>query len=407
MIVLLVEVGFDYLVEDENRELPQITQSVFNAAGLYQKIVAAPRDPIPRYTVVVEINPTADPNAIDLHHICEQRKMMTTILNTIKEGLPKVIVLDKYYNAAPVPPCDPEVDTGLIAAIQYLRGRHIPVIVGRRIKDNSDDERSDSKDYLIPTLPFGDASTCRGNFQNGRLCFEGIVNIDRDTRRLPLEWSVFEREDEVAKGQPQWHPTLALAAAYAYDKNLNTRHPRLLHFVNTAEHPYISFLKKENFHSILVSVFLIPKENQDNAAKEKLVTELSEVSGKVVLIGEIDEDVDSHPTVVGKMPGLYVQANYIEALLDDRYYRSSRILDYVLGFILLAAVELVLVVYGGRYWLAIPLVAAVLAIGVAILYVVILQFHCYVDPVPVGGTALVIKLLHLPFARVEEAAEAI
>jgi hypothetical protein len=74
VIVLLIEVGFDYLVEDENRELPQITQSVFNAAGLYQKIVAASRDPIPRYTAVVEINPAADRNAIDLHHICDQRR---------------------------------------------------------------------------------------------------------------------------------------------------------------------------------------------------------------------------------------------------------------------------------------------------------------------------------------------
>lgn len=407
LLVLIIESVFDYLVEDEDQELPQVTQSVFNAAGLYQGIVAAPRDPIPRYTTVVEINPALDSTAIDLHHICEQRKMMTTLLNIMKDGLPKVIVLDKYYSSALFPPCGKDVDTGLISAVQDLRTHHIPVIVGRRIQESSEAEGSNSKDYLVPSLPLGDTSACRDKVQAGRLCFEGIVNIDRDTRKLPLEWPVFESKDDIANGQARLHPTLALSAAYAYDNDLIARHPRLARFVRAAEHPYISFLSKNNIHPILTSAFLASNDSHDPAVMDELAVKLGEVRGKVVLIGEINDDADSHPTVVGRMPGLYVQANYIEALLDDRYYRPLPVLDYILGFILLAAVEFILVVYGGRYWLAIPLIGTVLLIGVAILYVIVVHFRCYVDPVPVGGTALVIKILHLPFAGVEEAAEAV
>ncbi|MGA7926678.1 MAG: CHASE2 domain-containing protein, partial [Candidatus Sulfotelmatobacter sp.] len=44
-----------------------------------------------------------------------------------------------------------------------------------------------------------------------------------------------------------------------------------------------------------------------------------EIRGNIVLIGE-RTDRDQHNTVNGKMPGYELQANYIEALLDDRYF---------------------------------------------------------------------------------------
>ena len=58
-----------------------------------------------------------------------------------------------------------------------------------------------------------------------------------------------------------------------------------------------------------------------------------QIAGHVVIIGEINHELDDHLTIVGRMSGLLVQANYIEALLDDRLFRPMPVLDYALGFL--------------------------------------------------------------------------
>lgn len=87
--------------------------------------------------------------------------------------------------------------------------------------------------------------------------------------------------------------------------------------------------------------------------------DLERMSGKVVVTGEVDRS-DVHNSVVGEMAGYLMQANFIEAFLDDRYYRSMPALDFVYGFIFLAALELILIV-GKDDWAAMALLIVVLA----------------------------------------------
>jgi len=389
----------------ENEEAPGITQSVFNITGLYQRIVAAPRNPIPRYTVILEINPVKDRTVVSLNDICDQREMMTRLLKSLAKALPKVIVLDKYYAPHTPRPCP--MDPNLVQAIQDLRRNNIPVIVGRRSSDESVGEGSDARYFLTPSIIFEDPDPCLETSNTRKLpCREGVINIDPDTRKLPLEWMLYEGKEEAKKGQGRdWHDTLALSAARAYDDMLLTRHPRLAEFVNVAEHPYISFLRQDDFEAILVNQILTANTsvgaNDGSYTGEKLSAELRKMSGKIVVIGEINKDLDDHPSVLGRMSGVYLQANYIEALLDDRYYKPVPILDYVLGFMILAVLELILIVFRNQLWKMALLIVALFGLALVIVYLFIKLPGWYVNPVPVGATAVVIKVLHSLFGPAE------
>jgi hypothetical protein len=91
--------------------------------------------------------------------------------------------------------------------------------------------------------------------------------------------------------------------------------------------------------------------------------------------------------------------------LDDRYYLPVPILDYVFGFAILAALELILIVYRGRWFTMALLTAALFLAAFALLYLIALNLRWYVNPMLVGATAILIKSLNLLFARAEKAAE--
>lgn len=406
LVVWGAELLLDHLVENE--ELPGITQSVFNATGLYQRIVAAPRNPVARYTTVVEIDPKKEPNVFGLHDICAQREMITRLLYTMARALPREIVLDKYYGPHQPKPCDK--DQELIQAIRDLRANHIPVIVGRRVADEPIVQGGERRYYLLPAMQFDDPAPClHRSKESKRPCLEGVVNISKDTRRLPLEWMLFPSREHAEKGeQRDWHDTIALSAARAYDDKLLERYPRLERFLEIGLHPYVCFLKPGDFDPILAGQLLKsdpqPGEKGNTSLPPLISREMQRLSGKIIIVGEINSDLDSHASVVGRVPGLYLQANYVEALLDDRYYRPVPVLDYLLAFLILLVLELILIVFKGRYWTMSLLIVALFVVSGAIVYLLIKLHNWYVNPVSLGATAIVIKLLHPLFSKAEEAA---
>jgi CHASE2 domain-containing sensor protein len=406
-IAFLGDVGVERLVN--SGELPDVTQSIFNLSGFYQRIVASPRNPIARYVEIVKIDPQSDSSAVALTDICEQREMMTTLLDSVARALPRVIVLDKYYSPHAPRPCP--ADSQLIQTVRSLRANNISVIIGRRISDESIAARSDSRYYLLPGVAFYDRDPCiEPPDARGTNCLEGVLNIDPDTRKLPLEWAVFpSKNDAEGNSGQRWRDTLALSAARAYDDKLLTHHPRLASLLNSKEHPYISFLKKEDFDEcpvsrVLPSAFHTNPSTGGNA-DEVLAPELRKLSGKIVLIGEINNDMDVHASVVGKLPGMYMQANYIEALLDDRYFRPIPVLDYMLGFLIVAALELILVLFGNSWWKAFLLIAGLLVSTVILLYLLVKIPGWYVNPLSVGVIAVMLKLLQPMTTRMDGAAK--
>jgi CHASE2 domain-containing sensor protein len=407
LVVLAAELLIDHLVEYE--ELPGVTQSVFNATGLYQRILAAPRSPVAKFTTVVEIDPQKDSSVFGLQDICAQREMITRLLYIMAEALPREIVIDKYYGIHQPGPCPK--DQELIEAVRSLRRNNIPVVVGRRVADEPVVQGSEARYFLLPAIEFDDPMLCQQRSKDQtQPCLEGVVNISKDTRKLPLEWMLFPSREYAEKGEGRaWHDTIALTAARAYDNKLLEHYPRLAHFLDVGLHPYVCFLKPGEFNPILVGQLLKPNLHVDTdvtaSTVPQLSNELRRLSGKIVLVGEINSDLDSHASVVGRVPGLYLQANYIEALLDDRYYRPVPWLDYVLAFLILLALELILIVFKGRYWTMSLLILALFIGSGAIVYLLIKLPNWYVNPVSLGVTAIVIKLLNPLFGPAEKAAE--
>jgi len=81
-------------------------------------------------------------------------------------------------------------------------------------------------------------------------------------------------------------------------------------------------------------------------------------------------------------------------------------LDYVYGFIFLAALELILILFRTQ-WIKIALLAAALVLAsVGALWLTVKLIHWYVNPVPVGLTAVGVKLVGVLFHQAEEEATA-
>ena len=353
-------------------------------SGFYRRVLAAPRSPIPRNTVIVEIDPEHDPGSVSLMTICQQRKMIAALVSRVAEAMPSAIVIDKYFGTTAS--CPEEINSKLVNTFSDVNKR-IPIVVGRLFNNG----------YLEPSL-----LALVPNLK------DAIVNIDPDPRKLPLEWEVYPNKEQMQQKQGlAWHDTLSLAGAKAFEKGkLLERHPRLAALlVPPPRHPYISFLDPDQFQQFRYFVGYIlcgreVKPGEDATLCPPAPQILAALSGKVVLIGDISS-LDQHLSVVGQIPGIYMQANFIEALLDDRYYEAFPTLSYILGFVFLAGVEAILWFFRGSWIRKLSAIAVLTAALLLVLYIVIADFHLYVNPLPFIALALLIRALvmNLPYFR--------
>jgi CHASE2 domain-containing sensor protein len=323
---------------------------------------------------------------------------MANLLLHIAAATPRVIVVDKYlYDQKPKCASDKELGDALTEITQNLM---IPVVYGRVASDELVvSPNKDKAVYLEPSVSF----QCDG-------LKEGILNIDRDTRKVPLQWQIFSSKEAAQNGDSlQPFDTLPLVAARAFDSRLAANESEVSRYTAQHVHPYTSFIRKEDFQVVPVGLILNPEERQidesDPCRLPKPDPTRLALRGKVVLIGELDNS-DLHPSVLGDMPGLYMQANYIEALLDNRIYRPMPALDYVVGFLFLAALELIFIVFHGRWFLMAALIVQLLAATIFLLYLFMVHLGWYVDPALVGVIALAIRLFHTLFDPAEHAAHA-
>ncbi|HAT33397.1 MAG TPA: hypothetical protein DCW29_21875 [Janthinobacterium sp.] len=124
----------------------------------------------------------------------------------------------------------------------------------------------------------------------------------------------------------------------------------------------------------------------------------------IVLVGETSED-ERHLSVIGDVPGFVLHANYIEALLDQRYFNPAPWLDYVLGFLIFSAI-----LFGLHFDDVFKTLACrVATLGVAYLtvYFIIKHMAYYVNPVAVSVLALLFNFTHLLFGKLKHDAHAV
>jgi hypothetical protein len=363
-----LDIAAEKIIESEGT--PSIAQSIFNMTGLYQRIVASPRNPFPRYIAIVSIDPSSEKHSVpSSHNVCAQREFLARLIERIAIASPDVIVVDKDFLPDE---CDENASELLVTVVQRV-SQTIPIVVGRTLVESHSDgfRKTKSFDFSLPT---------------GSLFFEGITNLDPDTRRLPLELG--------------W-PSIALSAAYAHDPNFVNSRPRLQTLID-GQPPFLSFLSKFGQHpslGVLCSRGSIQDtESWRSCVKEdptpneltQIARELSFLRSKIVVVGEVSDE-DMHGSVLGRIPGFELQANFIEALLDDRYFAPACWADYLLGFLVFVLLELILA-WEVSVWRVILQVALLILVMTACVFMAVIIFQVYINPVPVSVSAIVVKL---------------
>lgn len=396
LITWTLENVADQAVQSGNPRDPGLAPSMFEMSAIYQRVVASgPRQPAPTFTAIVEIDPDKDPN---LFNVCEQRPFLAELIRAVADFSPAVIVVDKYF----VTKCS-EKDEGTIQLQNAMRevGGRIPIVTGRRINDAADTTALS----LMPSPEFGPKLGIR----------EGIVNIDRDTKRLPLGWTVS------SDGERKWRRSLALEAAEAYDPKLKEKYPFLEKLIAERQHPYISFLNREQLkrHATYSTADVFCGNERTRAGRScsgGAKDDLEYLRGRIVVIGEINLD-DSHLSVIGHVPGFVLQANYIEALLDQRYFKPvGWWTNYGAGFLIFLAFHWVLIKHQHALEAAdaprVPLLfvkaafwcLVVILATIAALYLIVMHTGLYVNPATMGIVAFLMKFAELIFGVVPRGA---
>ena len=399
VLACVVTYAFESLVESQLESGPRgqspLTRSVFEATRLYQAAVTVgSRKPQPRFTVILELNADRDPDLrpVSVNMVCAQREFLAGVVEGIIKWSPAVIVLDKYFSPDS---CgegeeDPKRTAHLQAAILAARDVHIPIVLG-----------------LSATVREGGIQPRASLFDGEPRVRQGIVNIDRDTRRMALRWC--GTVDAASRRTiPEWCETLALQAARAYDQQMMMKYPRLLGLLVTEHHPYIGFLRPEQFCRFALKRtvdktvdrafdlnLVDPPEGSPQVCPQEPGAFLAYLHGKIVMVGETGTNMDTHVSVVGPVSGLYMQANYIEALLDARYFRPAPWLDYTLGLVIFSVVMLVPVALHAHPRWALVFVGASLVATMGLVLGLILLGGLYVNPIGVGVLALLFDGSHV------------
>jgi CHASE2 domain-containing sensor protein len=199
----------------------------------------------------------------------------------------------------------------------------------------------------------------------------GNINLPNDARQIPLVTPTIDSDSGAN--------SLALAAAAAHDDAIDlsprTRGKKIIDkAIQDNDFVVGSFIPQSGFQTIAAEKLF--QGNQD---------EIQKCRGRIILIGGDwreasgnGEPVDTYNTPVGPMAGMFIHANYIEALLDDRYQRIVP-LPFGLAFDLLVGILLYI-----SFHQAVTARGKLKVLGVFLLpllasYVIFANFNWYLD----------------------------
>jgi hypothetical protein len=261
------------------------------------------REPSNHKVLLVTLTGGIEPDEI-LTRLCSQRFFTSRLIRRLNELGAAVIALDKQYG---VTTCQatPEERKQTDALADAIRASRAVVTRG------------------LPT-----ALVTEENVHGKRVCLRGqstlelpvptqnsgVIRLDADTRRTPLVWTVLKPQGTDGEQME----TLALVTARAADASaLATR--RLRKALERGEQPFSTMVHIPQFSAVQILCGRDSSQSTDWRACRS--TEAwPEMNGAVLVIGDHNGENDRHATVGGYIYGVDLQANYIAALLDQRYY---------------------------------------------------------------------------------------
>ena len=295
--------------------------------------------------------------------ICDQRTFMAGLVRRIAEARPTVIVVDKYFSPTA---CRNDVPTqDLAAAFAYAAKQGINVVVGLRTYVEADlsglPPEAEAKLRSVPQVlsPFVDFRKLT-NLENSDLFGTGLIRLNADERKVPLTWQTYgegfsnqwqacllpeERAASSSVPDAGNCPSLALSAARADMPNIET-YSQLHHYLALHRHPLSGFIAPTKISGFSAADVVCGSQlAQDFKIHDcKAITANEFENGlrhRVVVVGDDNPQIDRHHTPYGEVPGFILQANYIEHLLKDRYFRPSPVwIEFVLSLAWVLIIEL-------------------------------------------------------------------
>jgi CHASE2 domain-containing sensor protein len=344
--VLAVVLGFNVLVELEfvQANLPMIRRGQLAVHRFLCSLSS--RSITPKWVRTVEIDNAA--------HLAlgepTDRTYLAKLVSNAARGEALAIVLDIKL----IVPEGLQEDDGsrreqneqLLAAIRRAAADGVPVVLATWLRLDAHGEFTRLPNiFRDDSLPLVDRDgVCRAS---ARAAVDGVerasprpptcvwignLNLPIDRRRIPLVTLTRDREGTSPS------PSLALAAASAFEAAID-RQPRTLsksgvaEAVRRDEFPFGSFIPEQTFQKI-------PIAGLADGSQAALCR------GRIIIVGGTwaadlgrGEPVDSYDTPVGRMRGMYLHANYVEALLDDRYSSEvplvlALLFDFIIGLCL-------------------------------------------------------------------------
>jgi len=266
--------------------------------SLYQALQGlTPRKPRPQRTVLVLIGDDEYWKDRLAGRVPIKRDYLADLVKKIAEAGPAVIALDFDLRSPspdgnPVEAPDFKAETEqLLGAVNEASQRQL-VVLPKAIGTNANGE------YVSASDIYRDYK-----FDPNRVR-TGYIALADDTRIVPL-YSI----------DLNGHPldSFSQAIARAYDA------PAVEEQTNGESLPYGSFVTAESFPHISAAQVLAG----DPAVKEKLAHRIVMVGGRWHSQAyETGALIDSYDTPLGVIPGVFIHANYVEAVLDSRLYRD-------------------------------------------------------------------------------------
>lgn len=288
------------------------------------------RKPRPKFVIGVEIDDRAffEKMGLPAGYATDRRKL-GQIIQTVATFHPAVIALDIDLSSEPADSKEPRKSENevLLGSIQGAIENRIAVVLTYGFDQSGRGLRMPNifEDAMLPG--FGDS-------KNPFRVRTGFDNSAADKRKVPL---VVDRVS--ANGILQPHSSFALEAVGAYEDVLQIRSKTLdrLHTpISNRKFVYTSFFSQEEFPRISAADVLQPNESL-----------LQGLNHRIVLIGGNRHAFPGSPTWLDdfsmpplEMRGMYLQANYMEGLLDDRIRSTvprwmAFVIDLVLGALII------------------------------------------------------------------------
>jgi hypothetical protein len=229
---------------------------------------------------------------------------------------------------------------------------------------------------LVPQSDiYSDAKLSPGFFSTG------YIALPWDARAVPLE---------ITLAGPRYLDSFALAAVRAYKPEAVRRIKNLNIF------PFGGYLEPGEFPHLTAASVL----SFDRASLE------DQVGGKLVFIGSNWHRLgwktgplnDSHPSPVGSISGVFVHANYAEAILGGNYYSPAyEPVGYAFEFAVLLLMAVLFALYSDA-WMQLTIVASALVLFISVGYLLLQNLGIYFD----FFIPLVFLLLHASAHRICE-----